>query len=556
MKKLIFPLFLIIIFSCKKPLDFSPRYGFNSEVIYSDPSQYINVLSKLYSGLSMTGIQGPAGQSDISGETIDEGFSSYVRVLWNLQELPTDEAVCGWNDPGIPALNKFQWSPEDGWIKGMYYRIYYQLTLCNEFIYQSNEEKLIERNFSQEDIQTINTFRNEARFLRALSYYHALDLFGSVPFITENDRVGAFNPPQISKDDLFQYLETELLDLNSLLANASSLPYGRASKQAVQTLLAKLYLNAEVYIGSSRYEDCRTQCENIISSNLFQLDESYQHIFLADNYSSNEIIFPVVFDGLYAQTWGGTTFLVCASIGGDMSATDYGVNGGWGGLRVTEKLVEKFDYTKTYLYLDTSNIPNDTVISNAISNDTNYVLIDSNYSSNDNRFLFFTKGQQLTISNLGNFRHGFAFPKFKNINSDNSNGSNNSNTAHVDIDYPMFRLADVYLMLAESALRLGDQGTAIQNVNLVRERAFQNTDYNLTSISLNEILDERSRELSWEATRRTDLIRFDYFTSADYVWPLKGGDFTGIGVDNHLKLYPIPTSDLILNTNLSQNDGY
>jgi len=244
MKKVIFPLFLIIIFSCEKPLDFSPRYGFNSEVIYSDPSQYINVLSKLYSGLSMTGIQGPAGQSDISGETIDEGFSSYVRVLWNLQELPTDEAVCGWNDPGIPALNKIQWSPEDGWIKGMYYRIYYQLTLCNEFIYQSNEEKLIERNFSQDNIKTINTYRNGARFLRALSYYHALDLFGSVPFITENDRVGAFNPPQISKNDLFQYIETELLDLNSLLENASLLPYGRASKQAVQTLLAKLYLNA------------------------------------------------------------------------------------------------------------------------------------------------------------------------------------------------------------------------------------------------------------------------------------------------------------------------
>ena len=138
---------------------------------------------------------------------------------------------------------------------------------------------------------------------------------------------------------------------------------------------------------------------------------------------------------------------------------------------------------------------------------------------------------------MGNFRHGFAFPKFKNINIDNTSGSNNSNTAHVDIDYPMFRLADVHLMLAESALRLGDQGTAIQNVNLIRERAFQNSDYNLTSISLNEILDERSRELSWEATRRTDLIRFDYFTSADYVWPLKGGDFTGIGVDNHLKLY-------------------
>ena len=355
---------------------------------------------------------------------------------------------------------------------------------------------------------------------------------------------------------MFDYIESELLDLNNILENSSSLPYGRASKQAVQTLLAKLYLNAEVYISSSRYEDCRTQCENIINSNLFQLDESYQDIFLADNFLSNEIIFPVVFDGLYAQTWGGTTFLVCASIGGDMSASDYGVNGGWGGLRVTEKLVDKFEYTKSYFYLDTSNTSNDTVTSGSLLNDTNYVLIDSNYNSEDERFLFFTKGQLFTISNLGNFRHGFAFPKFKNINRDGSSGSNNSNTAHVDIDFPMFRLADVHLMLAESALRLGDQGTALQYVNLVRERAHGNQSQNLSSITLDDILDERSRELSWEGTRRTDLIRFGYFTSSDYTWPLKGGDFTGIGVENHLKLYPIPTSDLILNTNLNQNDGY
>ena len=158
----------VLIISCKKPLDLNPRYGFNAEVIYSDPDSYINVLAKLYSGLSMTGIQGPAGQPDISTQTIDEGFSAYVRVLWNLQELPTDEVVCGWNDPGIPTLNTSQWNAEDGWVKGMYYRIYYQITLCNEFIFQSSDEKLAERNFSESDQQRIVTYRNEARFFKSI----------------------------------------------------------------------------------------------------------------------------------------------------------------------------------------------------------------------------------------------------------------------------------------------------------------------------------------------------------------------------------------------------
>ena len=198
---------------------------------------------------------------------------------------------------------------------------------CNEFVI-NRAEKLSNGNFSQEGGR-INTYRNEARFLRALSYYHALDFFGSVPFVTEYDRVGAFNPPQISRKDLFEYVESELLELTNLLTDASSLPYGRASKQAVQTLLAKMYLNAEVYINTPKYDECRSQCENIINTNIFQLDNQYQHLFLADNNISNEIIFPVIFDGINAQTWGGTTFLVCASIGGDMSASDYGVNGGW-----------------------------------------------------------------------------------------------------------------------------------------------------------------------------------------------------------------------------------
>jgi hypothetical protein len=174
--------------SCKKQLNQTPKYGLNVEVVYGDYDNYMHILAKLYSGLSMTGIQGPAGKGDIAG--IDEGFSAYVRVLFNLQELPTDEAVCGWNDPGIPELNKSTWSPETSFVKGMYFRIFYQITLCNEFIRETTEEKMTERGFTETQKAEIRTFTAEARFLRALSYSHAMDLFGSVPFVTEDDAIG------------------------------------------------------------------------------------------------------------------------------------------------------------------------------------------------------------------------------------------------------------------------------------------------------------------------------------------------------------------------------
>lgn len=510
---------LFAFYSCTKNLNQSPAYGLNSEVVYSDPNNYINVLSKLYSGLSMTGLQGPAGQADIAG--IDEGFSAYVRVLWNLQELPTDEAVCGWNDPGIPSLNKMQWNADDGWVKGMYYRIYYQITLCNEFIYQSRDERLDERGFSDSDKEMIRMYRNEARFLRSLSYFHAMDLFGNVPFVTEEDRVGAFQPQRIERTDLFNYVESELIDLSNVLSAAGTVNYGRATREAAKTLLAKIYLNAEVYSGTNRYDDCRNYCEQVINSGVFQLDMDYQHLFLADNQNSSEVIFPVVYDGLYAQTWGGTTYLVCGALGGSMNAADYGVNGKWGGLRSTSAFVNKFPDT-----------------------------------TEDSRFLFYRDGQELEITNLGTFTQGYAYPKYKNVTSVGDVGSNNGTSAHVDIDFPMFRLADVYLMLAESAYRNGDQGTALNFINMLRERAYGNSNNNMSSMSLDDILDERSRELAWEGSRRTDLIRFGKFTSGDYVWPFKGGDVIGIATSSHLELYPIPTSDLILNPNLTQNPGY
>lgn len=510
---------VLSISSCSKQLNQNPKYGLNAEAVYSDPNNYIHVLAKLYSGLSMSGNQGPAGQADIAG--IDEGFSAYVRVLWNLQELPTDEAVCGWNDPGIPEMVQNNINAENVWVKGMYYRIFYQITLCNEFIYQARDEKLNERGFSDSQKAMIVMYRNEARFLRALSYYHALDLFGNVPFVDENDRVGAFQPERIERANLFAYIESELLAVEPTLTPSTTVVYGHASRAAAQALLAKLYLNAEVYTGTARYSDCRTYCQKVIDEGGFQLDDNYQDLFLADNESSPEIIFPVVYDGLYAQTWGGTTFLVCASLGGSMVAADYGVNGKWAGLRARAPFVDKFADT-----------------------------------TQDSRFLFYRTGQTKDITTLGVFTQGYANPKFKNKTSGGNNGSNNANSAHVDIDFPMFRLGDIYLMMAESAFRTGDQGTALQYINYIRERGYGNSSFNLSSLSESDIIDERAREMQWEATRRTDLIRFGLFSGSTYLWPFKGGDAAGIGIDSHFELYPIPTSDIVLNPNLVQNPGY
>jgi hypothetical protein len=506
--------------SCKKQLNQQPMYGLNAAAVYGDPENYIHVLAKLYSGLSMTGLQGPAGKGDIAG--IDEGFSAYVRVLFNLQELPTDEVICGWNDPGIPDLNKNSWSAENSFVKGMYYRIYYQITLCNEFIRESSDAKLEERGFSDSDKAKIRTYREEARFLRALSYYHALDLFGNVPFVTEEDVVGAYQPERISREQLFSYVESELKDIEDKLLAPSAVPYGRASSAAAQFLLAKLYLNAEVYNGTNQYANCATYAQKVINSGAFALDDNYPELFMADNHNSPEIIFPVVYDGLYAQTWGGTTFLVCASLGGSMVPADYGVNGKWAGLRAKGPFVDKF--------------PDSTL---------------------DARFQFYRNGQTKDIISMSSFSQGYALPKFKNKTSTGGNASNNNTSAFVDIDFPMFRLADAYLMYAEAALRGGgDASLGLSYVNALRERAYGNSTYNFASITLDDILDERSRELHWEATRRTDLIRFGLFTSADYLWPFKGGVVGGTGLSDHLKLYPLPTSDLILNPNLIQNPGY
>ena len=507
--------------SCVKDLNtvpIDPRALISTNV-YTSVAGYKQVLAKVYAGLSVSGQQGPSGDADISG--IDEGFGEYLRGYWYHQELTTDEAVIGWNDQTIKNFHGQAWGSGDVFIAAMYYRIFFQITQCNEFIRESADAQLDSRGFSGADRAQVVSFRNEARFMRALSYYHALDLFGNVPFVTENDPVGKFFPTQITRDKLYAYVESELLAIEPLMIPAKQNDYGRADQAAVWTLLAKLYLNAPVYIGQDKNTNCITYCNKVISAG-YTLDPEYQNMFLADNQKSPEFIFGINFDGLRTRTWGGTTFVISAAVGGSMKPADFGITGGWGGTRTTSALVTKF---------------------NLIA---------------DKRAMFWTDGQNLEINDIGTFTDGYAITKFKNVTSTGANGSDKT---YCDTDFPLFRLADVYLMYAEAVLRGGsggDASTALGYVNAIRTRAYGSTAGNITSAQLTTdfILDERGRELFWEGHRRTDLIRFGEFSTSTYLWPWKGGVSGGASTASFYNLFPIPSSDVSANANLTQNPGY
>jgi starch-binding outer membrane protein, SusD/RagB family len=236
---------MIVFESCVKDLDRAHPFDLTSDNVYSDAASYRGLIAKVYSGLALSGQQGPAGKADISG--IDEGFSTYLRQYYKAQELTTDEAVIGWNDGSIKDYHNMRWTSANEFIAAMYYRIYYQITLCNEFVRETTDEKLASRGLSGDN--NIKTYRAEARFMRALSYWHALDMFGNVPFVTDKDPLGAFLPPQTNRTELFSYVESELKAVEELLVAPKANEYGRADKAAAWTLLAKLYLNAEVYTG-------------------------------------------------------------------------------------------------------------------------------------------------------------------------------------------------------------------------------------------------------------------------------------------------------------------
>ena len=620
-KSFIYIISFSFVLSCHDDLNQSPidPDSFTEENVFATVDDAKGALAKLYASLALTGQTGPAGNADIAD--IDEGFSQFSRMLFNLNEITTDHAVVGWGDPGLPDLHGMYWSSSNDFTEAMYYRLAQEVSFCNSFI--SNAQDL--------SGEQVSIFIAEARFLRAYAYYNLLDLYGNVPLTTE---ISTELPTQSNRVEMFAFIENELLDISSVLPASNE--YGRVNITAAQALLSRLYLNSETWTGQPRYSECVEHSQNVMNSG-YSLNTNdangngtaYDELFLADNDvngAQNEFIFALNFDGMQSQTWGGTTFLVHAAIGGTMNPGEFGVNGGWGGLRTTKNLVNQFSVDIDALNSSLGNQSDWGLVGNAtpngwdgpdlemyqigaqefavyaelvsgenkfrfnedwgvnfgdngsdgtlesgganiaVSAGTYYIVKDlssETYSitpfTSDRRGMFYSDGQNLEIESIPPFEDGYAVSKWKNIDSNGNQGSDSAGN-FCDTDIPLIRLAEIYLNYAEATIRggSGDVGTAVSLINEIRERAYGNSSGNISSgdLTLDFILDERSRELYWEGLRRTDLVRFNKFTNSSYLWPFKGNEQTGVGVDEYRNIFPLPANVVSINSNLTQNEGY
>ena len=513
--------------ACMKDLDQEPidPDSFTEKDVFKNPTEAKNALAKIYAAMAVTGQKGPSGDGDLAN--VDEGSSQYTRMQFYLQEASTDEAIIRWADAGVPDFHNMSWTPANAFTNAYYSRLGQQIAFANSFI--DNAEPLASD-------PEVAYYIAEARFIRAYAYYNVIDAFGIAPLITSSQ--ANLKPAQNTRAELFNFVESELKDLETKLKAARANEYGRVDVVAAQALLSRLYLNAKVFTGTERYTDCITYAKKVIASS-YSLHSDYSQLFLADNNTNgaqNEFIFAVNFDGLNTKTFGGTAFIMHAATGGDMNPSSLGINDGWGGITVTKEFVNKFEASAK----NGNNEPT---------------------AWKDKRAMFHTNGQSYENKSLAEFKDaGYAVVKFKNITSTGATGKD-PEKKFPDTDLPIIRLAEVYLNYAEAVLQGGsggDRATALGYINQLRSRAYGNASGNIadSALTLDFILDERARELYWEGLRRSDLIRHEKFTTSSYLWSLKGGVGSGVAVDNTRNLYPIPQDARTANENLKQNPGY
>lgn len=575
-----------------KPLD---ETIFTDDKAYENELGYTQGLAKLYSALGLSGQSG-AGSSEIANT--DAGTSAFIRSLWYLQEFTTDE--CKWaqtGDTGTPELDYNTYGTiNNPIISGFYYRVTYTVTLCNDFLKQTTEEKVNKRGQS-EIWPMVSKYRAEARLIRALVYYYGLDTFGNMPFITENDPIGTFLPPQYSRSQLFSFIENELLDLENSpdLAEPRMNQYGRADKAAVWMLLSRLYLNSEIYLstlddsgnliskGEAMYDKSKLYAEKVIDAG-YELCPVYDHLFIADNGSNpdalQEIIYSVRFDGYWSQSYT-PYFLVCGSRGPNDDSYKI-TSGAWKtnkGNRVTMAFLRNSFWEDIDTYAVDGKVvdPVTTKYSGsqpgfAKGHEAETGTLGAQIRDKDNRAIFFTR--QCTLPMLANdgatyFTYGWPSYKWSNITSKGELPSYTDAEGNEiqwteppqfpSFDYPLMRLAEAYLNYAESCVRLsgGDcsDQKALEVLNELRQRA-NIQEEPLESFDLEYIFKERGRELYWEAFRRTDLIRWDRYAGNSYNWEFKGGIQTGVAIPYFRTLFPIPEADLGVNPKLKQNPGY
>jgi len=505
--------------SCTGDLDLTPDDP-NVKTELTSKEEWLGYFSSLYGGFLYKG----------NLTTSDDGAGSFTRCHWNLNEITADEAIISdkWKDPGYKSLNFNLWLNDNEWVYAAFSRECYTAKQTSEFISKSEGAKAFL------DEAEVEAMKAEARVLRAYAYYQMIDLFGRGPWIDENSVTGA-TPPTYNRKELFDAVTADLVAVinEGHLRSGAKQVYGRLSEQTARMVLAKLYLNAEVYTGTPMYKECAEQCLAVANSGL-SLAPEYKYLFCASNdkyVGTGEIIWALPQQAGAYETWGGTTYMTAGayieSAAPEMLArlgagrlTDDGQFDGpdpWSGLRVRPELSRALAPNDARRLIYEGSYNEDIVdLENYDKNSDGYMCIKYTYTTEDDYY------------NTANVARS---------------------TQMCDADYPMFRLADTYLMLAECQLK-GIECDGLKYLNLVRQRAGLPAAAAITS---DDLLKERMCELYFEGWRRSDLIRFGKYAGSNYVWNYKGGVYEGASVPDYRKVFAIPYQYV---STVGQNPGY
>ena len=513
----------------------------NSE-IYPNPVYRMGQLAKIYGGFTLVGQSG-AGSADIA--VGDAGASEFLRAWWSIQTLSTDEGHCVWGDGWVKEICNNTWtSTKNDAIYATYTRAIMLVSFANEFL----------RNTNDGDAE-IATERAEVRFLRAYAYWILLDCFGNPPFVLETDAVGSAKPRQTDAESLFAWLKSELDDLTgetSHLKEPHTQTYPRVDKGAAYGLLARLCLNHKTYLGEENneyYEDAMDAVSAAMlgaeqAGNPYGLCPDYEALFMGDNGENpdalKEIVYASCYDATRTQSYGGATYLIAASQGNlkDGDKKRLGTSEAWSGIVTSTEFAAKLIGQGYADAAETGAEPT--------------------FTSVDKRALVSLRFSDDKTMNGSDFTAGWHVWKFNNNRFLDPETDYSEIELYTSIDFPMIRVAEMYLAYAEAKARI-DGGTtsdptAVDYIAALQRRA--GTVEASGSVTLDNIFDEITRELYWEGFRRTTLIRFGRFTSGSYLWPLKGGVLSGQAISDHLKLFPLPADDMLVNENLVQNPGY
>ncbi len=519
--------------SCVGDLDVDPIDPNLSTTL--DPNGLFN---KCYANFGLAGNASGDENGDIEG--LNSGMSGFIRQMWNANELTTDEAICWWGDEGLDSYSYNTYDASHPMLTALYYRIYFGITLCNQYL------------SACADIDATKTA--EIRFIRALDYWFLLDMWGNVPLITSVGDAGT----QLPRAELYAWIENELKEIEPQMsapqAKTSDVAgYGRADKAAVWLLLARLYLNAEVYTGTAQWTLASQYAKKVMDESGRSLNTTgqngwtaYQMLFMGDNGESSaaqEAILPILQDGIKTQGWTVTYFLMSSCFSDEMHPwfddKTCGLDS-WLGNRVTPEFLEVF-------------FPGGTIPEDA---DTRTIRT----AAGDERAMFWTKGHSIDITENTAFKYGTAVTKYNTLYSSSVDGSGQHDPGFPDTDFFLLRLAEANLTYAEAEARLNGgnaTGAAAAAINALRTRA--NNSRQPNAYNLQEILNEWGREFYYEGRRRTDLIRFGQYggDNASYTWQWKGGTHDGRTFAAYRNVFALPNGEIVAgNGRIKQNEGY